>query len=66
MAVAIVLAVYCPPHAPAPGHALVLEHAQLALAHLPGRVRADGLEDVLDGDVAPLEAARARWRRRRA
>src|SRR3954447_20972604 len=34
-----------------------LELVQVLVAHLPDGVCADGLEDVLDGDVAPAEAA---------
>ena len=39
------------------GTRVVLEHAQVALRHLAGRVRAHGLEHVLDGHVASLEAS---------
>jgi hypothetical protein len=35
-----------------------LELVEILVAHLPDGVRADGLEHVLDGDVAPAEAAR--------
>ena len=55
-----------PPHAPAPGQALILESRRLGVAHAAGGVRADGLEHVLDGDVAAVERARARSSRRRA
>src|SRR6478609_5278008 len=50
-AMAIVFAVNWPPQAPAPG--LV----ELLVGHLARGVRADGLEDLLDRDVAALEAA---------
>ena len=46
MAIAIVLAVNWPPHAPAPGQARVLDLVQLLERDLAGPVRADRLEDV--------------------
>ena len=56
-AVAMVFAVYCPPHAPAPGHAWSSSTRRSLSVILPGGVRADGLEHVLDGHVASLEAS---------
>ena len=44
---------------------VVLELLQVGVAHLAGGIGADGLEDVLDGDVVTLEAARAGSSRRR-
>ena len=55
-AIAIVLAVNWPPHAPAPGLAHRLDLGEVRVAHLAARVRADGLEDVHDRDVATAEA----------
>ena len=54
-AVAMVFAVNWPPQAPAPGHADVLDLAQIRVRHPAGGVRADRLEHVLDRDVASLE-----------
>ena len=56
-AVAIVLAVNCPPHAPAPGQAHASSACSSRVGHLPGGVRADRLEHVLDRHVA------GRWKR---
>ena len=58
LTVAMVLAVNCPPQAPALGQADAFQLVQLLVGHGPGGVAADGLEDVDDGDVAVLEAAR--------
>ena len=52
----IVLAVNCPPHAPAPGQATPSSAWTSSGLDAAGGVRADDLEDVLDGDVAPVEA----------
>ena len=57
---AIVLAVNWPPHAPAPGHATLLERVHLLVGHLPGGARADRLEHVLDRHVAALGSGPAR------
>ena len=54
-AIAIVLAVNWPPQAPAPGQAWSSSSRSSRVAHLAGRVRADRLEHVLDGDVAGPE-----------
>ena len=54
-AIAIVLAVNWPPQAPAPGLATPSSSCRSLVAHLAGRVRADGLEDLLDRDVVPSE-----------
>ena len=52
-AIAIVLAVNWPPQAPAPGDGGLLEsRAARSSSILPGGVRADRLEDLLDRDVA--------------
>ena len=56
--VAIVFAVNWPPHAPAPGQATSSSSCTSSLLMLPGRGGADGLEDVLDRDVAAAEAPR--------
>ena len=52
IAIAIVLAVNWPPHAPAPGQAAVSSCVQLLGVDLARGVRADRLEHVLDRDVA--------------
>ena len=65
-AIAIVLAVNWPPQAPAPGLGGLLELVQLLVGHLAGGVRADGLEDVLDRDVAGPGSGRGGSSRRRA
>src|SRR4051812_24731785 len=75
----MVLAVYWPPHAPAPGQATFsswvrlcvdilpaacsgagtgqfLERGRARRGLLPRRMRAHGLEDVVDGDVAAFES----------
>ena len=51
-AVLIVLAVNWPPHAPGPGHAGVLDLAQLLETDLSSPIRPDRLEDGHDGRVA--------------
>ena len=51
---AIVFAVYMPAHEPVVGHAARSSAEQLLVAHRALRVAADGLEHVLDRDVAPL------------
>src|SRR4029453_463934 len=43
---------------PGPRTCDALELVQILVAHLSDGVRADSLEDVLDGDVAPAEAPR--------
>ena len=58
-AIAIVLAVNWPPHAPAPGEARLLELVQLVFGDLAGGERADRLEDLLDRDLARPCTARA-------
>ena len=52
MAEDMVLAVYMPPHEPAPGTGVALDLEQLLVVDLPGRVLAHGLEDAHDGQVA--------------
>ncbi len=47
----MVLAVYWPPHAPAPGTGDVFEFEQFGVGHLAGGVRADRFEHILNGDV---------------
>ena len=65
-AIAIVLAVYWPPHAPAPGLAAASMSASSWSVILPAALRADGLEDVHDRDVAALVVAGRDASRRRA
>ena len=57
-AIAIVFAVNWPPHAPAPGQATDSSSCSSAALERAGGVRADPLEDVLDGHVLAAEAAR--------
>ena len=59
MTVDMVLAVYWPPQAPAPGQATFSSAVSSASVILPRAVRADGLEDVLNRDVAAFECCRA-------
>ena len=53
----MVLAVNCPPQAPAPGQAWSSTSLNCSTGDLPGIVGADRLEDVLDGQVAVGERA---------
>ena len=66
-AVAMVLAVNCPPQAPGAGTGAGFRcPAAPRRSSCPLRVRAHRLEHVLNGDVVALETARARSSRRRA
>ena len=58
IAVAIVLAVNCPPHAPAPGQARSSSSHSAASVMRARRVRADRFVDVLDRHVTSLEPSR--------
>ena len=46
---AMVLAVNCPPHAPAPGHAATFQCDEPCVGHLAAGVGADGFENILNG-----------------
>ena len=50
-AMAMVLAVNWPPQAPAPGQAAASTDFEAGVVDLAGGVRADGFEDILNGDV---------------
>ena len=50
-AIAMVLAVNWPPHAPAPGQAALLDLLQALVVERAGAVRADRLEHFLDRNV---------------
>ena len=54
----IVLAVYWPPQAPAPGHAASSSSLQFRVAHLARDVRADGFVHILNRDVFPAISSR--------
>ena len=56
--IAMVLAVNCPPQAPAPGQATIFEQLEVAVDHPAGRVRADRFEHVLNRHLAAVELPR--------
>ncbi len=55
---AIVLAVNCPPQAPADGQATPLQDRKGFIGHGAGLVPADRLEDILDGHILAIEPPR--------
>ena len=59
MTVAMVLAVNCPPQAPAPGQARFSIASKSVSLMLPGGVRAHSFENILDGQVTSLDNALA-------
>ena len=56
--IAMVLAVYWPPHEPADGQATRSSSSSVFVVHLADGMEADGLEQVLHDHVAAAEAAR--------
>ena len=64
LTIAMVLAVNCPPQAPADGTGDAFQLVQLRVRHLAGGVLADRLEHVDHGHVAVLEPCRAGSSRR--